>query len=123
MARTQDGANVAPLSTDNFEPGAIRLHLNMGRGRIVSLLPPEEAHRNTEPVYTGETDEILFEDEEGWSFETDLNGVKEHICSFPFVSEDLDAFIDLLAELDVLLGDGRLARGYWPAKLILATRR
>ncbi|KAL4815786.1 S-adenosyl-L-methionine-dependent methyltransferase [Aspergillus spinulosporus] len=123
MARTQDNANVAPLSTDFFEPGAIRLHLNMGRGGIVSILPPEEAHRNTEPVYSGETDEILFEDEEGWSFETDVNGVKEHICSFPFVSENLDAFTDLLAELDILLGDGRLARGYWPAKLILATRR
>ncbi|KAL4942082.1 hypothetical protein BDV06DRAFT_193086 [Aspergillus oleicola] len=94
MASTQDDANIAPLSTDLFEPGAIRLHLNMGQGGIVSLLPPEEAHRNTEPNYTGKTDEVLFEDEEGWSFETDLNGVKEHIRSFPFVSESLDAFTD-----------------------------
>ena len=122
MARTQDG-NVAPLDTEFFSPGAQRLHLNMGKGGIVGLLPPEDVHRNTEVNHTGVDDEEIFEDEEGWGFETDLNGVKEHMCSFPFVADNLEACKELFAELENLLGDGRLVRGYWPAKLILATRR
>lgn len=122
MARTQDG-NVAPLDTKSFLPGARRLHLNFGKGGIIGPLPPEDVHRNTEVNHTGVDDEEIFEDEEGWSFETDLNGVKEHICSFPFVADNLDACKELFAELDTLLGDGRLVRGYWPASIILATRR
>jgi SAM-dependent methyltransferase len=123
MARTEDDANIAPLDTRFFAPGAKRVHLNMANGGIVGLLPPENAHLNIEPNHTGADDEILFEDEKGWSFEKDLNGVKEHICSFPFVSENLDAFTDLFVELDDLLGDGRLVRGCWPAKIVLATKR
>ena len=122
MARTQDG-NLAPLDTSFFLPGAQRLHLNMGNGGIIGPLPPEDVHRNTEIKHTGIDDEELFEDEEGWSFETDLNGVKEHMCSFPFVADNLEACKELFAELETLLGDGRLVRGYWPAKVILATRR
>jgi len=123
MANTQDGYNVAPLDPELFSPGAKRVHLNMGKGGIIGLLPPEDAHRNTEPNYTGPDDVEIFEDEEGWSFETDLDGVKEHIGSFPFVTEDPAAFTELFRELEDLLGDGRLVQGYWPAKVILATRR
>nr|UYO77180.1 methyltransferase protein [Trichoderma calamagrostidis] len=122
MARTGE-ANMAPLDSKMFVPGAQRIHLNMRSGGIVSLLPPEEAHRNREPNYTGPNDEVIFEEEEGWSFEKDLEGVKEHICSFPFVAENLDVFADLFTELDDLLGDGRVVRGYFPAHIILATRR
>ncbi|KUI60116.1 hypothetical protein VP1G_07325 [Cytospora mali] len=123
MARTQDRYNVAPLDTEVFLPGARRVHLNMGRGGIVGLLPPEEAHRNMEPDYSGPDDVEIIEDEEGWSFETDLDGVKEHINSFPFVAGHPEALADLFRELEDMLGDGRLVQGYWPAKIILATRR
>ena len=63
----------------------------MGRGGIQGLLPPEEAHRNTEPNYTGPEDVEIYEDEEGWSFESGLAGVKEHFGWFPFVSQFPDA--------------------------------
>ncbi|MCJ1399416.1 hypothetical protein MMC11_002618 [Xylographa trunciseda] len=123
MARTQDTYNVAPLGPELFEPGAQRVHLNMGKGGIQGMLPPEEAGRNTEPSYTGPGDVEVHEDEEGWSFETDLAGVKEHFGSFPFVSQFPDAFTDLYRELDDLLVDGRPVEGYVPVKVILATRR
>lgn len=123
MARTQGSYNVAPLDPDIFSPGAQRVHLNMGNGGIIELLPPEYAGKNTEPNYTGPDDVEIFDDEDGWSFETDLDGVKEHIGSFPFVESDPAAFTELFGELDDLLGDGRLVQGYWPAKVILATRR
>jgi SAM-dependent methyltransferase len=122
IARTQE-ANVAPLDTEFFLPGAKRVHLNWGDGGIVKLLPPEEAHKHAEPNYTGPDDDSTFEDEEGWSFEADLEGVKEHMNSFPFLAQNPDAFTDLFLELDRLLGDGGSVRGYWPAKIILATRR
>ncbi|KAK2594643.1 hypothetical protein QQS21_007619 [Conoideocrella luteorostrata] len=122
MGRTGE-ANLAPLNSEHFRNGAQRVHLNMSSGGIVKLIPPEELHRNMEPKHTGPYDEIVFESEEGWSFEKDLNGVKEHICSFPFVVENMSAFEDLFQELDELLANGRVVRGWFPAHIILATRR
>lgn len=123
MARTQDSYNVAPLDPALFLPAAQRVHLNMGQGGIQGMLPPEEAHRNTEPSYSGPDDVEIYDDEAGWSFETDLAGVREHFGSFPFVSQFPDAFAELDRELDDLLGDGRFVKGYFPATVILATRR
>lgn len=122
MARTQGNYNVAPLDPELFQQGATRVHLNMRNGGIIELLPPEEAHRNKEPNYTGPDDVEVFEDEQGWNFETDLEGVKEHIGSFPFIEADPTAFTDLFKELEVLVGQKKV-QGYWPAKVILATRR
>ena len=122
MARTQDG-NVAPLDPNLFVPGAKRLYLNMTKGGIIGPLPPEDVHRNTEVNHTGIDDEESFENEEGWSFETDLNGVMEHMCSFPFIADNLEACKELFAELKTLLDDRSLVRGYWPAIIVLATRR
>ena len=123
MARTQDGYNVAPLDPALYSLGAQRVHLNMGKGGLIGMLPPEHAHRYKEPNFTGPDDVEIFEDEEGWSFETDMNGVKEHMNSFPFVSEHLTALAELFRELEDLLGDGRKVQGYFPAKIVLATRR
>ncbi|KAK8045577.1 hypothetical protein PG993_005601 [Apiospora rasikravindrae] len=123
MARTQGRYNVAPLGPELFAPGAQRVHLNMRHGGIQAILPPEAAHLNTDPDFTGPDDVEIFEEEEGWGFEMDLAGVKEHFGSFPFVSKFPDAFTELYRDLDALLADGRRVGGYFPAKIILATRR
>lgn len=123
MARTQGAYNVAPLSTRLFAPGARRVHLNMGQGGILGMLPSEAALLDTEPSFTGSDDVETFEDEQGWSFEADLTGVKEHFGSFPFISKFPDAFTELYKELDTLMADDRRVTGYFPAKIILATRR
>lgn len=121
MARTQDTYNVAPLDPSSFVPGALRIHLNMHKGGIQGMLPPEEASWNTEPNYTGSDDVETYETDEGWAFETDLTGVKEHFNSFPFISQFPDAFADLYRELDEMAEEAPF-QGYYPAKLILATR-
>jgi len=124
MARTQGPYNVAPLSTELFRPGALRIHINMREGGILGMLPPEEAHRDTEPSFNGPDDvEVHVEEEEAWSFETGLEGIKQHFASFPFVSQFPGAFDGLYRELEALLGDGAPVRGYFPVKVILATRR
>lgn len=123
MARSQDGYDVAPLDPKWFLPGALRMHLNMEKGGLTKLLSPEDQERTAERRHTGPDDVETWEYEEGWSFETDLDGVKEHFTSFPFSAESPDAFIELWREMERLLGDGRPVRGYWPAKVILATRR
>lgn len=57
------------------------------------------------------------------AFETNLDGVKERFASIPFSAEDPAAFTELWRELERLVGDERPIMGYWPAKVILATRR
>ena len=123
MARSQDGYNVAPLDPEWFLPAAQRVHLNMEKGGLTRLLTREEEEKLAEPNYTGPDDIETFEQEEGWRFETDLSGVKEHFESFPFSAEDPAAFTELWREMEQLLSDGRPVKGYWPAKVILATRR
>ena len=64
----------------------------------------------------------MTEREDGWSFVTDLDGVREHILSFPFAREDPEAFAELWREMEDVIND-RPVKGHWPAKIILATRR
>ena len=120
MARTQGPYNVAPLNEALFLPGAQRIHLNMENGGITAPLPPEIPV--TEPLHTGVNDIEVTESEEGWSFVTDLEGVREHVLSFPFAREDPVAFTELWQEMEHVVRD-RPVKGYWPAKIILATRR
>ena len=119
MARTQGTYNVAPLDKELFLPGAQRIHLNMENGGITAPLPPEVLVN--EPVYTGVDDVETFVQEEGWSFVTGLEGVKEHVLSFPFARED-PYFGALWQDMEDIIGEDEV-RGTWPAKIILATRR
>ncbi|OKL55328.1 hypothetical protein UA08_09369 [Talaromyces atroroseus] len=121
MARTQDLYNVAPLDRALFGDN-IRIHVNMEHGGIQGMLPPEFAHKNTEPDYSVGDNEIN-EHMNGWAFKTDLAGVKEHFGSFPFISRFPGAFTDLYKELDELLADGKTVEGYFPVTIILATRK
>ena len=119
MNRTQGSYNVSPLDETLFLPGARRINLNMPKGGIVSPLPPEM--RMDEPLHTGPNDIEVFEREDGWNFVTDLNGVREHIATFPF-ARDFGVFADLWQEVESIVGD-QPVKGSWPAKIILATRR
>ena len=120
MARTKGPYNVAPLDEALFLPGAKRIHLNFPEEGMTSPLPPEIAI--DEPWYTGANDVEVWEQEEGWSFVTDMSGVREHVASFPFAkdgSEDLESF---WREMEDVAGQKPI-EGHWPAKIILATRR
>lgn len=94
-----------------------------GEGGLTRLLSPEDLERAAEPRHMGSDDVETWEHEEGWGFETNLDGIKEHFASFPFSAEDPAAFTELWWEMERLVGDGRPVRGYWPAKVILATLR
>lgn len=120
MARTQGAYNVAPLDEALFLPGAQRVHLNMPKGGMTSPLPPE--CQVDEPLHTGANDVEVFDSEEGWSFVTDINGIREHVASFPFGRSDSEAITQLWRQLEEVVGDGPV-KGHWPAKIILATRR
>ena len=71
----------------------------------------------------GPNDKIVEEDEAGWSFKTDIEGLRDQWNSFPFEAQEPTAFTSMWKEMEVLLGDGRAVEGVWPAKIILATRR
>lgn len=121
MERSSGYYNVAPLDERLFEPGALRIHVNMSEGGLTSLLPPEEEW--TEPNYTGASDFDVFEDDNAWGVKTDLEGIKSHFASFPFSALEPSAYAVLWEELEGLLKDGSLIEVYFPAKIILATRR
>lgn len=121
MERSSGFYNVAPLDGSLFESGARRIHLNMGQGGLTSLLPPEVAA--IEPDYTGPSDVEIWEEEAGWSVKTDLDGVRSHFASFPFSTLDPAGYEELWAELGGLLKDRRVVEAYFPATVILATRR
>ncbi|ETS76957.1 hypothetical protein PFICI_10831 [Pestalotiopsis fici W106-1] len=114
--------DVAPTDTSLFVPGTQRIHLNMNNGGLTDIVYPEDYVAAAEPSYTGPQDDEIFESEDGWSFETDLEGVKDHFATFPFSKEDPEVFAELWAELEKYVADGRPIRGCWPAKIILATR-
>ena len=115
-ARTQGPYNVAPLDEAFFSPGAQRIALNMPPQGMTSPLPPEI--EVVQPVCTGVDDFNISESEAGWSFVTNLDGIREHIESFPFGREVPD---DLWQEMKQATREQAI-KGHWPAKIILATR-
>ncbi len=126
MNRTSGTYDVAPLPVrpDRFEPGAQRIRINMaeGDGMFPDTIPPEERYRVVGESWLGADDVETTETDEDWTFEMDLAGVKEHFGSFPFLLEPHEAFVDLFRELDEIMAGGRRVKGYFPVKLILATR-
>lgn len=123
MSRSQGRYNVAPLREDWFLPGAKRIHLNLHMGGVAEMVPPEEAHRIREPDRCGAQDVETFERDEGWFFEADWQGVKEHMESFPYLNLEDDESARLKVELESLVRSRGTVRGHWPANIILATRR
>jgi ubiquinone/menaquinone biosynthesis C-methylase UbiE len=123
MERSQDGYNLAPLDNEFFLPGAKRVRLNMSYGGITGLLPEELRSQSAEPDYTGINDEIIYENEEGWSFRAGLEDIKQHFATFPHSSADPSAFVELWRELEQHLEGGKEVEGVFPAVIILATRR
>ena len=120
MGRTQGSYNVAPLNPEDWQPGSQRIHINMANGGIQAILPPELADLPREPNFTGRDDETIHTAEEGWGFEWSLQEVKDHMASFPFISQFPAAHSGNLAELETLRGP---FKGSFPVKIILATRR
>ena len=71
----------------------------------------------------GPNDKIVAEDEPGWSFKTDLEGLREQFATFPFAAQEPAAFESLWEELATMLSDGKVVEGVWPARILLATSR
>ena len=124
LARTGGTYDVAPLSTEWFEPGAQRIYINVaeGGGLTTDMVPPEERHRVVMERCLGPDDVETKAVDEDWSFEWELAGVKENFGSFPLVSESHSAYANLYRELDEIMAGGRRVKGVFPVNLILATR-
>ncbi|CAK1362211.1 hypothetical protein CB0940_02509 [Cercospora beticola] len=122
MSRTQDHYNVAPLDPTLFDKGSQRIHLNMSKGGIVGMLPPETANLHSEPDYTGEDDQLIHEDDIEWRFTTNFSGLMEHVASFPFLAPETSELQEMMEELEEYCGTQNAIQGYVPVTLILATR-
>ncbi|KIA75324.1 hypothetical protein HK57_00203 [Aspergillus ustus] len=120
MARTEGRYNVAPLDKRLWKD-EVRIYLNMKQGGILGMLPPEIEFER-EPDYRA-GDRSVEEGMEGWTFRANLEGLKEHFGSFPFVSQFPEAFVRLYEELEGFMSGGRVVEGYFPVVIILATRK
>ncbi|KXL50314.1 hypothetical protein M433DRAFT_432498 [Acidomyces richmondensis BFW] len=126
MARVHRGYDIAPVDEERFLPGAkrIRINWNQTKKSWSGLLPPELVDQVLqEPSRVGSHDEITFEQDASWKFRTNLNGIWQHFQTFAFSQEDPNAFTELWKEMEMEMKDGREVEGWWPANVILATRR
>lgn len=64
-----------------------------------------------------------YESDDEWKFKIDLDGIKEHVGSFPYSVREPAAFTELWTEVEDILRNRKSVDGVWPVTLILATRR
>jgi SAM-dependent methyltransferase len=69
----------------------------------------------------GEGERVSKEEDPEWFFETGLEGLKEMASTFPF-TPDKDVIEPLWEDMEAALGGGK-CKGYFPASIIMATKR
>ena len=111
------GGNELELSSDTWFP-VQRLRLNCGGDETFSVFREFPEHFKS---LVGLEDELISEVDSDWYFEADLAQLKVMFHSIPWKGheEEEDA---LWQEMESILGGGT-AKGYWPAGIVLATRK
>jgi len=126
LARVAAGYKMAAFDEKFWEPGVQRISLNIKHRNLgfVGVLDEDlQRHVTQEASRVGAHDVSLSVEEEGWELEHDLQGIKDHFATFAFASIEPAAYEGLWREMEVVMKDGRKAKGVWPAKVILGTRR
>ncbi|KAK4962447.1 hypothetical protein LTR10_000073 [Elasticomyces elasticus] len=117
----------ARTDEEYFEGGALRIKLispPVGREAWYQMVPPDLAEAGKyERSSAGPNDVHCVEEMQGWAFETDLQGIKDQLASLAFPKEEPAAFDGLWREMEEVMKDGRRVKGWWPSRLILATRK
>ncbi|KAH8680670.1 S-adenosyl-L-methionine-dependent methyltransferase [Xylariales sp. PMI_506] len=114
------GYDSVAIPDDYFREGVERVKLNVeGRDKPLVLV------RTIEKQYVSRVsanDRIIVEEDSAWTFDMDLQGVRDHFNSFPFGKLDSEPLSQLWHDLEVAGKNGRY-QGVWPASIILATRK
>jgi SAM-dependent methyltransferase len=113
----RSGGDSVPLSEEIFLPGAQRVKLNAGEKAFAFFreFPVDFQTR------IGPNDEIISEKALDWYFEADLAQLKVMYNTFPMHGHQ-DIVNSLWGEMEAII-DGGTTKGYWPAGIVLATRK
>ena len=68
-------------------------------------------------------DQIIESDDSDWYTDFDLQHLRDEFDTLPFAALEPTAFDSLWAEMENIMRGGRIVRGFWPARIILATRK
>jgi trans-aconitate 3-methyltransferase len=112
------GGDSVPLSDELFRPGAQRVKLNAGGKETFAFFRDFPADFE---VRTGPNDQIISEIAPDWYFEADLAQLKVMFNTFPLSGHE-EEVNSLWREMESIL-DGGTTKGYWPAGIVLATRK
>ncbi|KAI9704489.1 MAG: hypothetical protein M1820_005563 [Bogoriella megaspora] len=116
-----NGYDCIALPESDFEPGAVRLKLNMMGNPDAFVQAPESSNGGPHVSKIGPHDRLEEGVEEDWFFNVNIRGLKATVGSYPF-DPDPDMLETHLSKLDTILADGT-CKGHWPVSIIMATRR
>ena len=114
------------IPEDVFHAGAVRLKINFDEGGEAGSwhhMSRATGRLKMFPYVSrlGQSDVLLSEKSEEWTFTTDLAGLKDMLDTFPLGRDD-EILAKLWAESEATVGD-QAVHGVWPVSLILATRK
>jgi ubiquinone/menaquinone biosynthesis C-methylase UbiE len=114
------GYDSVPLPSELFEGVVQRVKLNTeGREKPFNL----QKSKDFVPVSRlGSRDQASYEDDVDWSFDMDIQGVKEYWNSIPVHEFDDDYIAKGWKDLEKAAPNGRY-KGVWPVTIVLATKR
>ncbi|KAH8647948.1 S-adenosyl-L-methionine-dependent methyltransferase [Xylariales sp. PMI_506] len=117
---TDSGYDSVSLPLELFEGAVQRVKLNtQGRDGPFKLAPFRESSAVSR--LTAE-DHVVLEEDRGWAFDVDLQGVKDIYASYPFSKLGVEKFKQNWKELEAARPDGRY-KGIWPVSIVLATKK
>lgn len=125
LANAMSGLDFVPLPTELFEPGALRIQVNVDENEQRPLYFVEEDRSSWKPapIRVGPTDVRKFVKDESWRREADVEWLKGFLesCKMGFGQKTWDT--DEWKELEGMV---RSAGGQvtieWPVAMLLATR-
>ncbi|KAL9067737.1 MAG: hypothetical protein Q9157_006710 [Trypethelium eluteriae] len=121
LAIQDNGYDCIALPESDFEPGAVRLKLNMMGDPAAFVQAPESSKGGPHVSNVGPHDRLEEGVEEDWFFDVDIEGLRATVGSYPF-DPDPDMLERHLSKLDIILAGGT-CRGHWPVSILMATRR
>ena len=121
LAIQDNGYDCVALPEIEFEPGAVRLKLNMLGDPNAFVQAPENSKDAPHVSNVGPRDRLDDGIERDWFFDVDIEGLKATVGSYPF-DPDPEMLEMHLSKLDALLAGGT-CEGHWPVSILMATRR
>jgi trans-aconitate 3-methyltransferase len=124
-SKAMSGLDFVPLPEDLFEPGAVRMQINVTEGEehpFLFVRPSADSFMLPEKKY-GASDVVKYARDDGWRKECDVEWLKGFLISCHLGFGDQTWKMDSWKEFESIVRDaGGEVTVEWPVAIILATR-